>query len=24
VDGLRFYDGITHRSMFALPKYARS
>jgi spermidine synthase len=23
VDGLRFYDGITHRSMFALPKYAR-
>jgi spermidine synthase len=23
VDGLRFYDGITHRSMFDLPKYAR-
>ena len=24
VDGLRFYDGTTHLSMFALPKYARS
>lgn len=24
VQGLRFYDGITHRSMFSLPKYARS
>ncbi len=24
VDGLRFYDGITHLSMFSLPKYARS
>jgi spermidine synthase len=23
VDGLRFYDGITHLSMFSLPKYAR-
>lgn len=23
VDGLRFYDGTTHLSMFALPKYAR-
>jgi len=23
VDGLRFYDGITHQSMFSLPKYAR-
>ena len=23
VAGLRFYDGITHQSMFALPKYAR-
>jgi spermidine synthase len=23
VRGLRFYDGITHLSMFALPKYAR-
>jgi spermidine synthase len=23
VDGLRFYDGITHVSMFSLPKYAR-
>lgn len=24
VGGLRFYDGITHVSMFSLPKYARS
>ena len=24
VDGLRFYDGTTHLSMFALPKYART
>jgi spermidine synthase len=24
VDGLRFYDGITHLSMFSLPKYARA
>ena len=24
VDGLRFYDGTTHLSMFALPKYARA
>jgi spermidine synthase len=24
VAGLRFYDGITHLSMFSLPKYARS
>jgi spermidine synthase len=23
VDGLRFYDGTTHLSMFSLPKYAR-
>ena len=23
IDDLRFYDGITHRSMFSLPKYAR-
>jgi len=23
VEGLRFYDGITHLSMFSLPKYAR-
>jgi spermidine synthase len=23
VDGLRYYDGITHLSMFSLPKYAR-
>jgi spermidine synthase len=24
VDGLRFYDGITHVSVFSLPKYARA
>ena len=24
VEGLRFYDGTTHLSMFALPKYART
>ena len=23
VTGLRFYDGITHRGMFALPRYIR-
>ena len=24
VEGLRFYDGTTHLSMFSLPKYARA